>query len=182
MDNITSKLLQYITSIAGGLVIAFESTINFIVPCFIAILMDVYAAWNLGRRLHKKYPDNANGKFKSSGKWRILQTMIVVFLAMIMANYIDVYVLKNTDISVRFVVGVFLFYQIWSCLENWSSENDNKFAMLLQRFMVNKAERHLQVPLSDILLPDDKNVHDDNLENNIGGDTDIGDHIEQKGV
>ena len=54
--------------------------------------------------------------------------------------------------AVRFAVAVFLFYEIWSCLENWSSENKQPIARALQRIMVNKAERHLNVPLSDILL------------------------------
>jgi hypothetical protein len=57
---------------------------------------------------------------------------------------------------VRFAVAVFLFYEVWSCLENWSSENDQPIAKALQRVMVNKAERHLNVPLSDILMKDDK--------------------------
>ncbi len=64
--------------------------------------------------------------------------------------------ISGNGFAVRFVVGVFLFYEVWSCLENWSSENDNKIAKALQRIMVNKIERHLDVPLSDILTPDDK--------------------------
>lgn len=64
--------------------------------------------------------------------------------------------ISGNGFAVRFVVGVFLFYEVWSCLENWSGENDNKIAKALQRIMVNKIERHLDVPLSDILTPDDK--------------------------
>ena len=74
-----------------------------------------------------------------------------------LASYVDELVIKGDDgFAVRFVVGIFLFYETWSCLENWSSENDNKIAKALQRIMVNKAERHLDVPLSDILLDKDK--------------------------
>ena len=46
--------------------------------------------------------------------------------------------ISGNGFAVRFVVGVFLFYEVWSCLENWSSENDNKIAKALQRIMVNK--------------------------------------------
>jgi hypothetical protein len=87
--------------------------------------------------------------------------MIVALLAIIVANYVDIYVIKDSDIAVRFIVGVFLFYQVWSILENWSSENDNKIAKALQRIMVNKAERHFNVPLGDIML-NEKNTENEN--------------------
>jgi len=78
-----------------------------------------------------------------------------VFIAIILGAYVDMLIVKNGDIAVRFVMAVFLFYELWSCLENWSSENDAPIARALQRIMVNKAERHLNVPLKDILTPGD---------------------------
>ena len=74
--------------------------------------------------------------------------------------------LLRADYTVFAVVAVFLFYELWSCLENWSSENDKPIAKALQRIMVNKAERHLNVPLSDILMPGDKEKEDVEPENN----------------
>ena len=159
-----NKILQYVTSIGGGLLLAFETSIPFFVPCFIAVIIDVYTAWALGRRVHSKHPDRADGKFKSEYKFRILVTMIVALLAIIVANYVDIYVIKDTDIAVRFIVGVFLFYQIWSILENWSSENENKVAKALQRIMVNKAERHFNVHLGDIILIEVKKEGGENGE------------------
>lgn len=155
-EYIGSKLLQYITSIAGGVLVAFETSIPFFVPCLIATVIDVWAAYCLARRVHKKHPDRADGKFKSEYKYRVMYTMIIALTAIILANYVDVHVLKDTDVAVRSVVGAFLFYQIWSILENWSSENNNKIARALQRVMVNKAERHLNIELSDILLDENK--------------------------
>lgn len=156
VNAIYAKLLQYTASIAGGFLVAVESAIPFFIPCLLATLLDIYSAYMLGRRVHKKYPERSDGKFKSEYKYRVMATMIIVFVAIILGNYVDVYVLKGSDVAVRFVVGVFLFYQIFSVLENWSSENDNKIATALQRVMVNKAERHLNVPLSDILLNEKK--------------------------
>jgi len=146
------KISQYIISILGGLLVAFETSINFFIPCFIIVIVDVWTAWLLGRRVHKKYPDKADGKFKSEYKYRIMVTMIIILLMIIVANYVDIYVIKESDFAVRFVVAVFFFYQIWSILENWSSENNNKIARALQRIMVNKAERHFNVELKDIMF------------------------------
>lgn len=154
IEAVSSKVLQYLTSIAGGLLVAFEASIPFFVPCLIATVVDIWAAYCLARRVHKGYPDRADGKFKSEYKYRIMYTMIIALLTIMLANYVDVHVVKESDLAVRWVMGFFLFYQGWSILENWSSENDNKIARALQRIMVNKAERHLNVPLEDIMFKD----------------------------
>ena len=156
-EFIISKLTQYITSVFGGLILAFETSLDYFSFCFLAIALDVFSAYMLGRRVHKKYPDRSDGKFKSEYKWRVLITMGVVFVVIILANEVDIKLRHETDqLAVRWAMGGFLFYEMWSVVENWSSENDNKLARALQRIMVNKAERHLDVPLSDILMNEDK--------------------------
>ena len=152
MDAIISKLLQWGVSLGVGLLMAVETSIPFFTPCLILTILDVISAWDLGRRVHKKHPDRADGKFKSEYKYRILKTMILVFVCLILASHVDQLMLRDTeaDYAIRFVMWVFSFYQVWSILENWSSENHNKLARALQRIMVNKAERHLNVPLHDI--------------------------------
>lgn len=155
--RIIHKLTQYVSSLFGGFLMAFETSIDFFVPCLIAVVLDVISAYFLGRRVHLKHPEYSDGKFKSEYKRRIVFTMIIVWLAIILANYVDIAVRYSADkLAVRYTVAVFLFYEIWSCLENWSSENDKPLAKALQRIMVNKAERHLNVPLKDILLKDDE--------------------------
>lgn len=156
IETIQSKFLQYISSIAGGFLIAFESSLPFFVPCFIVTIIDIWTAFDLGKRLHKKHPDKFDGKFKSEYKRRIMKTMIVSLLAIILAAYVDTLALGGGNKAVCGVFGFFMFYQVWSICENWSSENDNKIARAFQRIMVNKAERHLNVQLSDILLGDTK--------------------------
>jgi hypothetical protein len=149
-------LLQYASSAIGGLLIALETSVVFLVPCFLVTALDVYSAFCLGRRMHRKYPDSCDGKFKSEYKYRILQTMMIVLVLIILAKYVDMLVLQDNNLAVRWVAGFFFFYQGWSILENWSSENDAKWARLLQRIVVNKAERHFNIKIKDILIPNDK--------------------------
>lgn len=168
--TIGQKLMQWLTSIVVGFIVAVETSIDFFVPCLIAVILDVISAYALGRRVHKKYPDKSDGKFKSEYKCRILATMIIAWLCIILASYVDVNVRHSGDgLAVRFAVAVFLFYELWSCLENWSSENDKPIAKAMQRIMVNKAERHLNVPLSDILMPDDKGASEQPINDNEDG-------------
>ena len=163
--KISEKLFQYGSSILAGLLLAFETSIDYFVPCLLAIILDIFSAYMLSRRVHKKYPKNSDGKFKSEYKYRVMITLAVVFVVLILAAYVDA-LLRHADdqLAVRWSMGVFLFYEAWSCLENWSSENDNLFARALQRIMVNKAERHLNVPLSDILLKEQQYNKKPNME------------------
>lgn len=156
-EMIAQKLTQYVASIFGGLLLAFETSLDYFIPCLLAIGLDIFSAFMLSRRVHKKYPDKCDGKFKSEYKYRVMITLGVMFVVMILASYVDILVRHSDDqLAVRVAMGAFLFYEIWSCVENWSSENDQPLAKALQRIMVNKAERHLDVPLSDILLKDEK--------------------------
>jgi len=150
------KILQYITSIIAGFIFAFETSLVFFIPCFLTSIVDIISAWQLSRRIKKNYPKKTDGKFKSIHLTHTLQKLFIVFISIIVANYVDVYIIKDTDFSVRFVVAVFLFYEIWSILENWSSANNNKFAKILQQVMINKAERYLQIDIKDILNKKEK--------------------------
>ena len=149
-QHITEKMIQYSISIAGGLLAAFEASLIYIGLCYIAIVIDVISAWCLSRRIHKATPHRSDGKFKSSYKFRILITLIVVQLAIMAGHYVDTLVMNGGNMAQNFVVVFFLFYEGWSIGENWSSENDNPMAKVFQKIMVNKAERHFNVDLSDL--------------------------------
>lgn len=149
---LSEKILQYTVSVAGGLVIAMENALPFFIPCFLITAMDIVSAYFLAKRVHLKYPEQSDGKFKSEYKFKVMSTMLFVLVLIIVADYVDTQVIKDSDLAVRWVVGAFLIYQGWSILENWSSENNNKMALLLQQIMVNKMERHLNMSVSPILL------------------------------
>jgi hypothetical protein len=67
-----------------------------------------------------------------------------------LAFAIDKNILTMGDIYLtKIVAGVFCFVQIWSILENESSFNPKSWAKLLQKIMIDKAERHFDVDLSE---------------------------------
>lgn len=163
--TVTERFYQHFIAIMGGLLIAFESSIPYFIPCMIAVLLDVFFAWKLGKRVAKKYPKIADGKFKSSYKYRIFETMIMGLILIILAYYVDTLVVQDGNIITRYCVGIFIGYQIVSMLENWSSENDNKFALLLQRILVNKAERHFNIDLTEFFDFKRKEKDNENADN-----------------
>lgn len=165
LKSLGDKVLQIAISVLGGLLMAFEASVIYWGLCFLAIGVDIISAYCLSRRIHKKDATKSDGKFKSEYKFRVLVTMIVVLMGIMIAYYFDTLIMSGGNKAQSWVIGFFLFYEGWSILENWSSENDNKLARALQRVMVNKAERHINVPLGDILL-DDEQKNSNNHEKN----------------
>ena len=47
------------------------------------------------------------------------------------------------------VAGIFCFWNFWSILENESSLKDARWAKIMQRILVDKAERHFDIDLKD---------------------------------
>lgn len=145
-------IYKYLTIIIGGLLAVIEKAMQFFIPCIITVVLDIIAAYSLGRRVHKKYPQKADGKFKSEFKNRVLVTLAILFLVIILSSYVDILIFRNpeSDIALRFSMGCFLFYEAWSILENVSSCNGKKWAKVLQKIMVDKAERHFNIDLKEL--------------------------------
>ena len=145
-------IYKYLTIIIGGLLAVIEKAMQFFIPCIITVALDIIAAYSLGRRVHKKYPHKADGKFKSEFKNRVLVTLAILFLVIILSSYVDILIFRNhgSDIALRFSMGCFLFYEAWSILENASSCNGKKWAKVLQKIMVDKAERHFNIDLKEL--------------------------------
>lgn len=140
-------------SVVGGFFLAIEATtVNFFVPCLLAIILDIFSAVELSKRVKRKYPNaQLEGKFKSSHKFRVLKKIMYVFTALILAHYVDGFINGGEELKAQiFTLGTFLFYECISILENFSSENPSRFATALQRVLINKAERYTATDLKDI--------------------------------
>lgn len=145
------RIWQIITSIAFALVASFEATALYFNIAFLVILIDVISAYALGRRVAKKYPGRADGKFKSEYKFRILFTFIIFMLAVMAGHLVDTTIIREGIKAQAFVVWVFIFYECWSIGENWSSENDSLLARVMQKVMVNKADRHFNLGIKEAI-------------------------------
>ena len=136
-----------------------KPTIPFALICLAAVALDCYSAFDLSKRVRKKYPDANDGKFKSKYASRVFNTLIKVYALIVLAFFIDRFIipLENGLYLPNIVAGMFSFVQVWSFLENESSENNAKWAKVLQRIMVNKADRHFDIRL-DSVLSDEKHT------------------------
>lgn len=90
------------------------------------------------------------GKFSSNRFGYTMQTILYLFVMLVLSVGIDTLVLKSENgYAARFVAGLFIGWQGWSILENISSAQNAGWAKFLQRYLVNKAERYLEMPLDE---------------------------------
>ena len=161
---LADKGYQIGSSIVFGLLASFEATIIYFNIALLVVAIDVISAYKLGRRVAKKYPERADGKFKSEHKFRILFTLLIFFLALMAAYDVDIKVLNGGTQAQVFVVFAFIFYEGWSIGENWSSDNDNLLARVMQKVMVNKVDRHFNLEVKEAIQEAKEELEQEKVE------------------
>lgn len=142
---------RVIFGLVGALFAFLHPTLPFIVISTLAVLADVYTAWSLSRRVKRLHPDANDGKFKSRYFGRVFETLIKIYLLIILAYLIETCIFEGLPIKLaNIAAGAVCFWQIWSMLENESSCNDAKWAKVAQSVMIDKAERHFDIDLSEL--------------------------------
>lgn len=145
--QITSILGRYIFSILGALLATVEQSLPLMLISVIAILLDAITAWRLSRRVRRS-GGASSGKFKSSHFGRVFSTMLLVCALIFLAGLIQQYPVFGVEFPLaRIIMMAVCFWQIWSILENESSCNGASWARFLQRIMVDKTSRHLDIDL-----------------------------------
>lgn len=140
-----------IFSICGAIVAFMQPTLPFILICTMAVLVDMYTAWSLSRRVMKRHPGANDGKFKSCYAGKVFETLIKIYLLIVLSFLIETYIFEGLPIRLaNIAAGAVCFWQVWSMLENESSCNNARWAKVVQHVMVDKAERHFDIDLSEL--------------------------------
>lgn len=145
--------------VAGGALWTWiEPTIPFALLCIFAVLIDCLSAWRLNRRIRARYgPAAADGKLKSHHMGKMVSDLLMLFSVMLIAQGVDDYVLPFAELYLgNFVAAVFLIKTIVSILENESSQNGNTWARAVQKFVMDKTKRHLEIDIEEITTPHDE--------------------------
>lgn len=162
--NATTQLDKYYikwvsifgVSIVGaveGLLSAVNSTIIFFIPTVVVVLVDMWTAISLNKRVAKKYPHLVSadhGKPKSQPGSKAVMKIVKMFSGIVIGSFVDQLGLFPDNSGVHTVFIGFLLTQIWSIFENTSSENDSRWAEVAQVIFMNKASRHLNVDRGEL--------------------------------
>lgn len=163
----TSTLGRCLFGLVGAVFALIEPTLPFIIICTLAVLGDAYTAWSLNKRASKKFPDKADGKFRSERFSKVFGTLIKIYLLIILVYHIDSIIFEDLSVKLaNIVAGAICFWQIWSMLENEASCNNAKWAKFAQRILVDKTERHFNIDLHE-LKPGEIDVYE--KKNNVEG-------------
>lgn len=161
-------------AVTGGVVGFFSPITYTVVVCLVFLLVDMYTAFMLSKRVKRKY-DRGEGKFKSEYAKKVGKTFYEILIIISLAHFIDLTILIDLggDYTVKIVAGYFLFVQGWSILENISSESDNNWSKPLQRIMTNKAARHFDVSEDEfkefLRSKEDREINKEGREQNEEG-------------
>lgn len=140
-----------IFSIGGAIVAFMQPTWPFVLVTTLAVLADCYTAWALSRRVKRKHPEANDGKFKSRYAGKVIETLIKIYALIIISYLIEVFIFEGLPIRLaNIAAGAVCFWQVWSVLENESSCNEARWAKVVQHVMVDKAERHFDIDLSEL--------------------------------
>ena len=142
-------LLKITLSLPLGLLALVTPNVPHIIIVFIFILADCISAYRLARRV-RKAGKARKVKIKSNKLWKAFLTATASAFAIVLAFVIEKYIMvMYTNLYLaNWTAIVFCGIQCWSILENESSCNEKKWAKNLQKFLVDKTERHFDVDLS----------------------------------
>lgn len=164
MDKFTNMITSIVTVpsrlyswIIGGIAGVMSPTIPFIAICMFAIVVDCISAWRLSRRAMRNHPDKKkDAKFRSEYAKRIFSTLYIISMCILLCYMIDTFMFPFMELHLaNWISGAFAFVQLLSVLENESSENDATWAKTLQKVLINKVSRHLDIDES--LLKEETN-------------------------
>jgi len=153
--------MQNIIKIIGQTIfLAIASAFNEIYPlailAFLFVIADCITAFRLSRRMRRngctRNGKTSCGKFKSSKMRKtVFELIIVIPFGLMLAYWVQKYIFYGNDIHLpQIFAGIVIFWQLWSILENESSCNNEQWAKILQKIMVDKTERHFSVDLSEL--------------------------------
>lgn len=165
---------KWLTIIVGGgigwFVGEFEPAFPLVIVAIILILYDAWTAYQLDKRVHKKFPEKTHrkqAKFTSFAFGKVITVTIPKRLWLIILAYmVEHWVFIHVQIPLSYIVtGAICFEQFWSILENEAScrdnENESRFWRTLQKLLIDKTSRHFDIDRDDLKEYDKENNMED---------------------
>lgn len=146
MNDFFYNICKALACLLCGLMTYLEPTVPYVLVLFFAIMVDCFSAWRLTRRIKRNHPEiDMSDKFESKKSWEVFPKMLVQFCLIEIAHSMDTSIFIMFDMYLaNWMAGALCLYEMLSILENESSENKESWAVFLQKFLVNKASRHVE--------------------------------------
>ena len=155
-------IFKYLLAVAMAFVSFIEPTLNFFFGIVAVITLDCISAYNLNRRIKKKYPNYVTGKLESKKALKVIYTIGKVYGVILIIWFIEKNILEDLSFEItKYVTALFCFIQLISILENESSCNNAWWARTLQKILIDKSKRHFDVDINIDELNKEQKEEDD---------------------
>lgn len=140
----------------GWFVATFEPAFPLAAVVVVLIVYDAWTAYQLDKRVHAMFPDKRKrdkAYFTSFAFGKVVRKTIPNRLWLIMLSYaVEAFIMHHAIPLATITAGIICFEQAWSIFENESScrsEKESRIWRIMQRIMIDKTERHLDVDLDE---------------------------------
>ena len=141
-------LTKYVLAMITASIAFIEPTFNFLYAIVAVITLDCLSAYNLNRRIKKKYPNYATGKLESKKALKVIYTIGKVYGVILIIWFIEKNIIRDLSFDItKYVAALFCFIELISVLENESSCNNAWWARLLQKVLMDKTKRHFDIDI-----------------------------------
>lgn len=144
--------------ILGWLVGEFSPAFPLIIIATLFVLYDAWSAFELDKRVHRRYPDRTKrrqAKFVSYKFKQVIPTLIERFVIIILAYCVQRWIFVDVYVPMSYIAaGVVCAEQALSIAENKASCRDegdshSRVWKWLAKILIDKTERHFDIDMQD---------------------------------
>lgn len=142
---------QAIVGFVSGISVLFMPALPIVVTVFVFILADAIFGYRVSRKYGQKH-------FESHKIWKTINKFLEAFTVITLGLLIDKYILMTYDdlTSVKVVAGAICLGEGVSLLESFRALHPRAIlSKILAKVIKSKAEKYLDVDLSDIITVDE---------------------------
>ena len=153
MNNELINAFKVIFAAFGGLLLSVGlPVLPYAAVCTLLVLADTATAWRLGRRVASHTGLRRAGKLQSGRIGVMFGTLGRVYALLLLGRAVEQVILRpdiQFDLVRTLAAGVCL-WQTLSILENEASCSDARWAIIARKWLIDKTERHIGIPLDDL--------------------------------
>ena len=159
ITTLTKWLALTIGGFFGWFIGEFEPAFPLIIVATLFVLYDAWSAYELDKRVHKRYPDRKSreqAKFVSYKFRKVIPTLSERFIIIILAYCVERWVFVHISIPFSYIAaGVVCAEQALSIAENKAScrlpgDKHARIWKSLSKILIDKTERHFEIDLGDL--------------------------------
>lgn len=158
MEKITEVVVSIVGGLFGWYVGNFHPTFPLILIAIAFILYDSWCAYELDKRVKRRYPDKKcrPAKFVSYKFWGVIPTMVESFVIILLMFAAQKWVFVDLYVPLSYIAtGTICGAQLLSIAENKSScrfpgDKGYKVWRVLALVLIDKTERHFDADLGDL--------------------------------